>query len=60
MEYNSEKAMSFKTPHPDFKIKYLKIDMIRISVLREAVSSNRYYEILHKSITETRIIINKI
>ncbi|GEM_PF-5029644 len=59
MEYNAEKTMSFKTPHPDLKLKYLKIDAIRIAILRKHISSDRHYAVLHKSITDYRVIMNK-
>jgi hypothetical protein len=61
MEYNAEELKSFKTPPANMKSKYLKIDMIRVSVLRKIVSrDNRdnYFLALNKSISEIRVIIN--
>jgi hypothetical protein len=47
-----------KTPHPELKLKFLKIDMIRLSVLRNVISRERYQDILNKSITDNRNVIN--
>jgi hypothetical protein len=57
MEYNSEN-MKFKTPPAHLKSKYLKIDMIRVSVLKEFISKNNYLDALNRSITDKRTIIN--
>jgi hypothetical protein len=57
MEY-SEKPMSFKIPPPNLKLKYLKVDMIRLSVLNKFISKNKYLSLLNKTITENRTIIN--
>jgi hypothetical protein len=56
MEYNSE--MKFKKPPAHLKSKFLKIDAIRLSVLKEVISKNNYITVLNKSITENRTIIN--
>ncbi len=58
MEYNSEELKSFKTPPANMKSKYLKIDMIRISVLRKIISKTKHLEVLNRTITENRVIIN--
>ena len=58
MEYNSEELKSFKTPTANMKSKYLKIDMIRISVLRKIISKTKHIEVLNRTITENRVIIN--
>jgi hypothetical protein len=57
MEYNSEN-MKFKTPPANLKLKFLKVDMIRLSVLNKFISKNNYISVLNKSITENRTIIN--
>ena len=57
MEYNSEN-MKFKTPPANLKLKFLKIDMIRVSVLKEIISKNNYLDALNRSITDKRTIIN--
>jgi hypothetical protein len=57
MEYNSEN-MKFKTPPAHLKLKFLKVDMIRLSVLNKFISKNNYISVLNKSITENRTIIN--
>jgi hypothetical protein len=57
MEYNS-KNMKFKTPPAHLRLKYLKIDLIRISIIRKVISKNNYIKVLNKSITENRTIIN--
>lgn len=57
MEYNSEN-MKFKTPPAHLKLKFLKIDMIRVSVLKEIISKNNYLDALNRSITDKRTIIN--
>ena len=57
MEYNSEN-MKFKTPPAHLKLKFLKIDMIRVSILKEFISKNNYLDALHRSITDKRTIIN--
>ncbi len=57
MEYNSEN-MKFKTPPAHLKFKFLKIDMIRVSVLKGVISKNNYLDALNRSITDTRTIIN--
>jgi hypothetical protein len=57
MEYNSE--MKFKKPqNAQLRLKFLKIDMIRVSVLKEFISKNNYLDALHRSITDKRTIIN--
>ena len=50
MEYNSEN-MKFKTPPANLKLKFLKIDMIRVSILKEFSSKNIYLDALNSSIT---------
>jgi hypothetical protein len=58
MEYNSEN-MKLKTPPPaHLRLKYLKIDLIRISIIRKVINKNNYISVLNKSITENRTIIN--
>ena len=57
MKYNSEN-MKFKTPPANLKLKFLKIDMIRVSVLKEIISKNNYLDELNRSITDKRTIIN--
>ena len=57
MEYNSEN-MKFKTPPAHLKSKYLKIDMIRVSILKEFIFKNNYFIVFQKAITERRTIIN--
>ena len=57
MEYNSEN-MKFKTPPANLKLKFLKIDMIRVSVLKEIISKNNYLDALNRSITDKRTIMN--
>lgn len=57
MEYNAEN-MKFKTPPAHLRLKYLKIDMIRVSVLKEFISKNNYLDALHRSIQDKRTIIN--
>ena len=57
MEYNSQ--MKFKKPlNAQLRLKFLKIDMIRVSVIKEIISKNNYITVLNKSITENRTIIN--
>ena len=57
MEYNSE--MKFKKPqNAQLRLKFLKIDMIRVSVLKEFISKNNYLDALHRSIQDKRTIIN--
>ena len=58
MEYNSEKPMSFKRPSAENKLKFLKIDMLRIAITKKFISKNKHFELLNKSITENRVIIN--
>jgi hypothetical protein len=57
MEYNSEN-MKFKTPTAQLKLKYLKIDAIRVNISKEFLSEKRYNEVLNKAITERRVVIN--
>ena len=57
MKSNSEN-MKFKTPPAHLKSKFLKIDAIRLSVLKEIISKNNYISLLNKTITENRTIIN--
>jgi hypothetical protein len=58
MEYNSEN-MKLKNPPPaHLKLKYLKIDMIRVSILKEFILKNNYFIVFQKAITERRTIIN--
>jgi hypothetical protein len=59
MEYNSEN-MKFKTPPANLRLKFLKIDMIRVSILKEFISKNNYLDALNRSITEKRTIINEV
>ena len=59
MEYNSEN-MKFKTPPANLRLKFLKIDMIRVSILNEFISKNNYLDALNRSITEKRTIINEV
>jgi hypothetical protein len=58
MEYNSEKSKSFNKPPANLKSKFLKIDMIRVSVLKGIISENNYVKVLNRAITERRTIIN--
>jgi hypothetical protein len=58
MEYNSQELSSFKKPNKNMKSKYLKIDMIRVSVLRKVISKNNHIDVLNRTITENRVIIN--
>jgi len=57
MEYNSEN-MKFKSPPAHLKLKFLKIDLIKISVVKEFISKNNYLDVLNSSITDKRTIIN--
>lgn len=58
MEYNS-KNMKLKTPPPvHLKSTFLKLDAIRLSVLKGVISKNNYLDALNRSITDKRIIIN--
>jgi hypothetical protein len=58
MEYNSEN-LKLQTPPPaHLKSTFLKIDAIRLSVLKKVISKNNYLDALNRSITEKRIIIN--
>jgi len=50
--------MKFKTPPANLKSKFLKIDMIRVSVLKGIISKNNYLDALHRSIQDKRTIIN--
>lgn len=58
MEYNSEKPMSFKRPSAENKLNFLKIDMLRIAITKKFISKSKHIELLNKSITENRVIIN--
>jgi hypothetical protein len=58
MEYNSDKPMPFKRPSAENKLKFLKIDMLRIAMLRKIIKNNKHIDVLNKSITENRVIIN--
>ncbi len=58
MEYTSNDLKSFKTPAASMKSKYLRVDMIRVALLRKIISKNNHNDILNKSITEIRVIIN--
>jgi hypothetical protein len=58
MEYTSEELSSFIKPNVNIKSKYLKIDMIRISILRKAISKQNHIDALNRTITENRVIIN--
>lgn len=55
MKFNSE---SFNTPPANLKSKFLKIEMLKVSTLKEFVSKNNYLEVLNRSITDKRTIIN--
>jgi hypothetical protein len=58
MEYNSESSKLFNTPPQNLKPIFLKIDMIRVSLLKKFISKNNYLDVLNRSITEKRTIIN--
>lgn len=58
MEYNAENVRLKKSPPSHLKAKFLKIDGIRLSVLKEFISKNNYVDALHRSITDKRTIIN--
>jgi hypothetical protein len=58
MEYNSEN-MKFKTPPAHLKSKFLKIDAIRVKVAKQYLSEMGYEELLNKTITERRVLINR-
>lgn len=58
MQFNSESSKSFSTPPVNLKSKFLKIDMIRISILKGFISKNNYIEVLNRSISDKRTIIN--
>ena len=56
MENNSEK-MKFKTP-AYLKLKLLKINSIKLDVAKQHLSKERFNEVFHKAISESRVIIN--
>jgi hypothetical protein len=58
MEYNAENLRLKKPPPSHLKAKFLIIDSIRLSVLKEFVSKNNYLEALHCSISDKRTVIN--
>lgn len=58
MEYTSESSKLFSKPPANLKSKFLKIDMIRVSVLKGIISKNNYFLVFQKAITERRTIIN--
>ncbi len=58
IEYNSEKPLIFKKPSAENKLKFLKIDMLRIAMLRKIIKNNKHIDVLNKSISENRVIIN--
>ena len=58
MEYTSESSKLFSKPPANLKSKFLKIDMIRVSVLKEIIYKNNYIKVLNRAITERRTIIN--
>jgi hypothetical protein len=56
---NKSINFNFKTPPANLKFNFLKIDMIRVSLLKEVISKNNYLEALNRSITDKRTIINR-
>lgn len=58
MEFDSQKPMSFKRPSAENKLKFLKIDMLRIAISKKLISKNKHFDVLNKTITENRGIIN--
>jgi hypothetical protein len=41
MEFDSQKPMSFKRPSAENKLKFLKIDMLRIEISKKLISKNK-------------------
>lgn len=58
MEYNSENRRLKNSPPAHLKLKFLRIDAIRLSVLREYTSTETHQNALQKTITFNRPIIN--
>lgn len=58
MEFNYENLRLKKAPHPEVRLKFLKVNMIRLSCLKGAVPKNKYMDALNRSITDTRSVIN--
>ena len=58
MEYTSESSKSFSTPPANLKSKFLKIEILKVSTLKEFISKNNYLDVLNRSITDKRTIIN--
>ncbi len=63
MEYNSEIRRLKNPPPVHLKSTFLKLDAIRLSVLKDSVlkgviSKNNYLDALNRSITNNRTIIN--
>jgi hypothetical protein len=58
MEYNSENRRLKNSPPAHLKLKFLKVDMIRLSVLNKFISKSNYLDALNRSITDKRTIIN--
>jgi hypothetical protein len=58
MEFNADELRLRKTPPQELKMRFLKIDMIRIAVIKKYKNKEVYYMVLQNSITHNRRTIN--
>ncbi len=58
MQYNYENMKLKTLPPAHLKSTFLKIDAVRLSVLKKFISKNNYLDALNRSITDMRTIIN--
>lgn len=58
MEYNADELSLKKTPAQEIKMRFLKIDMIRLSVTKKYNNKADYHLFLQRAITNNRSVIN--
>lgn len=57
MEYNAENR-KLKTPPSHLRLKFLKLDALRLKIVKKHLSRTRYFEVLNETISKNRVIIN--
>lgn len=58
MEYNSTKDNPMQKPPANLKLKFLKVNAIRVKVAKQYLTEKEYSEVLNTAISEIRVVIN--
>ncbi len=58
MGNNSKKDKAIKVPPAHLKLKFLKVNAIRMKIAKQYLSEKEYSEVLNTAISEIRVVIN--